>query len=140
MKSLLSHALEMSYAGDFQPGAILAPQGTFSNVWRYFWLSPWGVGGTQRVELRVANASFSPTMHRGPHSKGCACVSAKSLQSCLTLCDPTDWSPPGSSLHEILQTRVLEWAAMPSSRGSSQPRDRTHVSYVSCIGRWVLYH
>lgn len=47
-------------------GAILAPQGTFSNVWRYFWLSPWGVGGTQRGELRIANASYSPTTHRGP--------------------------------------------------------------------------
>ena len=48
-------------------------------------------------------------------------------QSCLTLCDPMDCSPPGSSVHEILQARILEWVAMPSSRGSSQPRDRTQV-------------
>ena len=40
----------------------------------------------------------------------------------------------------ILQARMLEWVAMPSSRGSSQPRDRTRVSYVSCLGRWALYH
>ena len=40
----------------------------------------------------------------------------------------------------ILQARMLEWIAMPSSQGFSQPRDRTHVSYVSCLGRWVLYH
>ena len=40
----------------------------------------------------------------------------------------------------ILQARILEWVAMPSSRGSSQPRDWTHVSQVSCIGRQVLYH
>ena len=49
-------------------------------------------------------------------------------------------NPPGSSVHWILQARILEWIAMPSSRGSSQPRDRTFISYVSCLGRWVLYH
>ena len=52
-------------------------------------------------------------------------------QSCLTLCDPMDCSPPGFSVHGILQARMLEWVAMPSSRGSSQPRDRTQVSYIS---------
>ena len=61
-------------------------------------------------------------------------------QSCLTLCDPMDCSPPGSSVHGILQSRILEWVAMPSSMGSSQPRDRTHVSYISCISRCVIYH
>ena len=45
-----------------------------------------------------------------------------------------------SSVHRILQARIPEWVAMPSSRGTSQSRDRTHVSYVPCIGRWVLYH
>ena len=44
-----------------------------------------------------------------------------------------DYSPPGSSVHGILQTRILEWVAMLSSRGSSQSRDRTQVSYISCI-------
>ena len=68
------------------------------------------------------------------------CMAAKSLQSCPTLCDPMDCSPPGSSVHGILQARILEWVAMPSSRGSSQPRDWTGISYVSCIGRRVLYH
>ena len=58
----------------------------------------------------------------------CACVHAKLLQSCLTLCDPMDCSPPGSSVHRILQARIPEWVAMPTSRGSSQSRDRTHVS------------
>ena len=56
-------------------------------------------------------------------------------QSCPTLCDPTDSSPPGSSVHGILQVRILQWVAIFSSRGSSQPRDWTHVSYVSCTGR-----
>ena len=72
------------------------------------------------------------------HCKSVMC--AKSLQSCPTLCDAMDWSPPGSSVHGILQTRILEWVAIPSSRGSSQPRNWSSVSYVSCIGRWVLYH
>ena len=54
--------------------------------------------------------------------------------------EPTDCSPPGSSLHGILQARILEWVATPSSRRSSPPRDRTHVSSVSCIGRSILYH
>jgi len=66
---------------------------------------------------------------------------AKLLQSHLILCDPTDHSPlPVSSVHEILQVRILEWFVMPSSRGSSQPRDSTHISFVFCIGRHVRYH
>ena len=54
-------------------------------------------------------------------------VCAKLLQLCLTLCYSMDCCPPGSSVHGILQTRILEWVAMPSSRGSSKPRDRTRV-------------
>ena len=49
------------------------------------------------------------------------CVRAKSLQSCLTLCDRMDCSPPGSSVHGILQARILEWVAMPSSRDLPNP-------------------
>ena len=53
---------------------------------------------------------------------------------------PWNVSPLDSSVHGILQARTLEWDAMPSSRGSSWPRDWTCVYYVSCIGRQVLYH
>ena len=63
-------------------------------------------------------------------------VHAKSLQSCLTLCNPMDCSPPGSSVHGILQTRIRERVAMPFSRESSQPRG----SKPKFLGRWVLYH
>ena len=56
-----------------------------------------------------------------------ACVHAKWLQSCLTLCKPMDCSLPGSSVHGILQARILEWVVMPSSRGSSRPRDQSYV-------------
>ena len=65
-------------------------------------------------------------------------VCAKSFQPCPTLCNPRDYSPPGSSVHGLLQASILEWVAMPSSRGSSRPRDQIHVSCVSSIGRWVL--
>ena len=61
-------------------------------------------------------------------------------QSCPTLCNPMDCSPPGSSIHGIFQARVLGWVAISFSRESSQPRDWTCVSYISCIGRRVLYH
>ena len=61
------------------------------------------------------------------------CALTKSLQSCLTLCDPMDSSPPGSSVHGILLTRILEWVAMPSSRGSSLCKDGTSVSCGSSI-------
>ena len=52
-------------------------------------------------------------------------------QLCQTLCDPMDCSPPGSSVQGILQAGILEWVAMPSSRGSSQPRDQTQVSHIA---------
>ena len=51
-----------------------------------------------------------------------------------------DYSPPGSSVHGIFQARILKWVSMSTSRGSFQPRDHTHVSYISCISRQVLYH
>ena len=59
-------------------------------------------------------------------------------QSCLTVCDPIDCSPPGSSVHGIVQARILEWVAISSSRGSSPLKDWTGVSCSSCIGRWIL--
>ena len=55
------------------------------------------------------------------------CVRAKWLQPCLILCDPMDCSLPGSSVHGILQARIPEWVTITFSRGSSQPRNQTHV-------------
>ena len=60
----------------------------------------------------------------------CVCI-APSLHSCPTLCDPMDCSPPGSSVHGILQARMLEWVAIPFSRGSFQPRDQTQISCIA---------
>ena len=71
-----------------------------------------------------------------PHS---VCTHAVA-QACLTFCPSLDYNLPGSSVHGILQARILEWVAIPFSRGSSRPRDQTLVSYVSWVGRRVLYY
>ena len=87
---------------------------------------PWGAN--------LFTLSLSPTI---PQSW--RCMHAKSLV-CPTLCDPMDYNLPGFSVRGILQARIPEWVAMPSSKGSSPPRDQTRASCISCIGRWVLYH
>ena len=66
----------------------------------------------------------------------CICVHAQSF-SCVTLCNPIDCSPLDSAVHGLLQAKIVEWVAISSSRGSSWPRDQTHVS---CTGRHILYH
>ena len=71
----------------------------------------------------------------------CVCVLVlKSLQSCPAFCDPMDYSLPGYSVHGILQARILEWVTMPSSKGSSQPRDRTQGSnsHLLCLLHWQM--
>ena len=72
-----------------------------------------------REKLSVGNGEMHVVM--------CAC---SVVQSCLTLCDPLDCSPPSSNVHGIFQTRTLEWIAVSSSRASSRPRDQ---SCISCI-------
>ena len=59
------------------------------------------------------------------------CVNAKLLQLCLNLCNPMECNPPDSSVHGIIQERVLEWVAISFSRGSSQSRDQNQVSHVA---------
>ena len=75
--------------------------------------------------------TFPPTRHH--HT----CVLSRFSR--VWLCDPVDHSPPGSSVHRILQATVLEGVAVPSSRASSQRRERTRVVYISCTGRQVLH-
>ena len=82
----------------------------------------------------------SPRNHRQLKAVNIPRVCAKSLQSCPTFCNPMDCSLSGFSVHGLLQGKILEWVTMPSSRGSSRCWDQTLISYVSCIGRWVLYH
>ena len=94
---------------------------------------------TKNLPASAGEIGFDPCLGKMPHAMEqlSLCLRAKSLQSCPTLCDSVGCNSPGSAVHGILQARILEWVAMPSSRESSQARDRT---YVSCLGRWVLYH
>ena len=83
----------------------------------------------------------SPSRCLKPHMlSNPACVQAKSLQSCPTLCHLWTVARQAPLSMGILQERILEWVAMPSSRESFWPRDQTNISCISCIGRWVLYH
>ena len=59
------------------------------------------------------------------------CVGVLVTQLCPTLCNSMNYSPPGFPVHGILQARILEWVAISSSRGSSQPRDQTQVSCIA---------
>ena len=78
-------------------------------------------------KVRITNRNSKPTKYL------CIILLCLVAQLCSTLCDLIDNSLPGSSVHGILQARTLEWVAMPSSRGSFQPRDRTRVSWGSRI-------
>ena len=68
-----------------------------------------------------------------PYTCTYACIHAQLLQLYLTFCHPRNCSPPGFSIHRILQERIVKWVALPSSRGSSWLSDQTQVSCVSCI-------
>ena len=83
------------------------------------------VSGTLTLIQSAHLIHVSPVLH----VLICLCVFRMNVfaQSCPTLCDPMDCSPPGSSVYGIFQARVLEWVAISFSRGSSQPRDRTQV-------------
>ena len=134
-----------SSPGPFSCGPLLLPLSWPCPPW-------WGEEMALSVDLAQPLSQAGPVLlnwSRGwrapfsvilapPHS--IPCMYAKALQLCPTLCDPMDSSPPGSSVHGTLQARILERVAIPFSMRSSQPNDRTRVSYVSCIGRQVLYH
>ena len=103
-------------------------------------------------ETVVSDLNFNSNLNLG--GKGCLLEHEYSLfhtppvpaalcmhaQSCLTLCNPVDSSPTGSSAHGIPQARILEWVGISSSRGYFQPSNQTRFSCVSCIGRRILYH
>ena len=77
-----------------------------------------------QAEALPSETPGKPT-HRHTH------IHSEVTQSCPTLCDPMDYSLPGSSIHGIFQARILEWVAMPSSRASSQRRDQAKVSHIA---------
>ena len=104
---------------------------------RVFWLGkfskPWLLAVIPLPDIKLGNVTWRLLFKFYSLHHACMCVS---LQSCLILCNPMDYSLPGSSVHGILQARILEWVAVPSSTGPSPPKDQT---WVSCICRWILY-
>jgi len=92
------------------------------------------------VCLQMKPNPFFPVLSPQSRTIEHACVCAKSLQLCPTPCDPVDCSPPVSFVHGILQARILERVGMPFSREFSQSVDLICISYVSCIGKWILYY
>ena len=101
---------------------------SLTNHYKFFF--PQKFSASWRQRLCCSNSQFYPH---------CVCVST-AAQLCPTLWDPMNCNLPGSSVHRIFQARILEWIAISCYKGSSWPRDRTHVSCISCIGRRVLYH
>ena len=67
------------------------------------------------------------------------CTCTKLVHLYLTPCNPMDCSLPSSSVHGILQARIVEWISRPLSKGSFRLRDGTHISCASCTGRQVIY-
>ena len=111
-------------SGDFiiavRPGWALEVNSTRTRVYLLF-----KDRGTEPWILMALCSALSPLAGSRNHS-----VKVKVAQSRPTLCDPMDCSLPDSSVHEILQARILEWVAVPFPRGSSQPSDQTQVSRI----------
>ena len=116
-------------------GSVTGLWGQASTQWvalprQHSWACQWISALHRRRRWTAVMASWSM----------CMCILSRFSHVRLFLFEPMDCSPPGTSIHGILQARILEWVAMPSSRGSSQPRDQICISYVCCICRQVLYH
>ena len=99
-----------------------------------------GIGQLELLQISLFTVTKIHPFFLNKYSPDCCLCVCSVAQSCQTLCASWNCSPPVSPVHGIFQARILEWFAMPSSRGSSWPTDRTHASYVCCIDRWVLYH
>ena len=92
--------------------------------------------GAVSLQVQECINRLGAVRHTHTHTNSIACV-YKSLQSCLTLCDRMNCSPPSSSVHGILQARILEWITVSSSGGSSQPRDQTPgIKHHLCLLHW----
>ena len=89
--------------------------------------TPWTVAGQAPLCMEFSRQEYWSGMPFPPSGDVCA----KSLQSCSALCNPMDCSLPGSSVLGILQAGILEWVAIPFSRGFFPPRDRTWVSWIA---------
>ena len=112
--------------------ALVIPATYISILLASFPKRSWYILLYPRLQHHLSTPGSELTFTLLSYSTQHVCMHAKLLHSCPALCIPMDCSPPGS-VHGILQARILEWVAMPSSRGSSQLRDQTRISYVPCI-------
>ena len=96
-------------------------------------IQPWVDGSTEgNKEGDMQPPSWAPAVLLAWGGPRCHLgMSAQLFWSCLTVYDCVDCGPPGASVHGILQARIMEWVAMPSSRESSPPRDGTHISCIA---------
>ena len=119
-------------------GLIPAPQEIFGHLWRHHQLLHLGSGWLLRVVVTDAGKKNLQFTGQFPDSQEIIVYSV--AQSCLTVCNPMDCSLLGSSVHGIFHARILERVAISLSRESSRPMDQTHISWISWIGRQILYH
>ena len=103
----------------------------------YFMILSCFCGRESWISLEETSTTFSHALARSLLYGLNKQPSAQSFQSCLTLCDPMAYSPPGSPVCGVLRARILEWVAMPCSRGSSPPGDPTHGALTALAGRFV---
>ena len=128
-------AVSQSYLGCYLPGCsphFASNETCVSHVVWFFQLSS--------SHKRIQNRGCGWILMDHPYSLNHLDKHAKILPSGPTLWDPLNCSPPDSSIHGILQARIMEWVAISSSRGSPQPRGPTGISCISCIGSQILYH
>ena len=126
--------------GGLEYDFICLSLGFFENEYSSFLRSWSAAEALESISTWYSQGEDGLEMKREPIlSEECARVCLVT-QSCPTLCNPVDCSPPGSSVHGVSQTRVLEWIVISFSRESSQPRDWTYVSSVSCIAAGFFTH
>ena len=118
---------------------IAAEYRGFGACFSHSWQTNWSAKPPAQGPQEHSSLHHTPTVSTLPSSperdsSSFLCVRLLGRRSCLTLCDPMDCSPPGSSVHRIVQARILEWAAIFSPRRSSQPRDQTCLPHC----RWIL--
>ena len=122
------HAVDLRASNIRLFSSLLFP--LFFSQTHFYFLFRWVLTPELFLPLNFENCSV---VHKGIYTC-CVCV-----LSHVRLCDPTDCSPSGSSVHRIFQARILAWVAISYFRGSSRLRDGTCVSCVSCIGRRIVY-
>ena len=141
VKNLPANARDIRVAGSI-PGSRRfsgVRHGTHSSIlgWRIPWTEE--PGRLQSIGSQRVGHDWRDSAH-GMHIYIYGILVVYSLSHVWLSCNTMNYSPPGSSSHGISQARILEWVAISYYKRSSQPRGWTHVSCVSSIGRWILYH